>query len=623
MRCGPVLLVLASCGFHGPDGSSPVVLPDGGVGAKHTFMLDEVQTGQRVDMTVEAWRVDPAQVVLTPNAYTYGGLVGHGQAGTKLWTTTDTDWRKLATLTAPPSSTSGAGLWAGEELRSGSGGVRTDYLGVSNDSTMTLWFEGEVWLDAPWTETFHITGDDVAFVDYAQPGSTTFTRIAQNGVQSGTGTIQTTTPGWYPIRIGFANGDGTYDFSFTHSDTGGPQVPWTRERMRARTSELAGALRIVFGHQILGGGQNGMPPVLHFEQSDLLRSTTFGPPQGAGNDDWSARYLGQVYIQQSGEYTLQITSDDGNRGRLGTTTDQLSWVRDEGTGPQPVAKQYPAMLAAGWNDLTVDYNQAFGMAKLQVQMAGPDFARLAEVPGARLRPVELAQDRLAIGADEGDHSVTDGGGAGNPGTAAMTVHGYGGESVSSIELTYQATSPRWSEIKVDLETPGGTRINLPDPGALSGGDHVVQVPISGGAQAGLLGGPADGVWKLHMYDVTATGGGSKLESARITLHTQGGPDKIARSATWTSVPLDAGGNLVAIESITWVERTPMDAGVKVQFRACQQADCSDAPAWSVPVTSGSGANVSPLRYLQLRVEMASNGTLEPELRSLAVAYRHN
>jgi hypothetical protein len=39
------------------------------------------------------------------------------------------------------------------------------------------------------------------------------------------------------------------------------------------------------------------------------------------------------------------------------------------------------------------------------------------------------------------------------------------------------------------------------------------------------------------------------------------------------------------------------------------------------VKSGEPFAVAPARYLQLRVEMTSNGTLEPELRSLSVAYR--
>ncbi|TMQ15777.1 MAG: hypothetical protein E6J90_24865 [Deltaproteobacteria bacterium] len=400
-------------------------------------------------------------------------------------------------------------------------------------------------------------------------------------------------------------------------------MPWTRDRLRARTSELAGTLRTVFGHQILGGGQNGTPPVRHFEQNDLLRMTNFSPaPQGAGNADWSARYFGQVYIVQGGDYILQVTSDDGNRGRLGTTTDQLHWVRDEGVGGGMLpVKQYSAALAAGWNDLTVDYNQVAGMQILRVQIGGPDFSGFVDVPAARLRPVELADDRLVLGADGTNRTVTDGGGAGNPATDTMAMHGYDAENVAAIEITYQANSPHWNELKVDLETPGGVRINLPDPGALPPGDHVVQVTVPAGSS--LLGGAADGNWKLHMYDVNGGGGGAiRFENAQLTLHTQGGPDKVARSAMWTSVPLDTGGNLVAIESISWVERPAPDASVKVRFRACQQASCGDNPDWSEPVSSGSGAIVAPQRYLQLRVEMTSNGTLEPELHGLAVAYRH-
>lgn len=609
MRRGLVLL-LASCGFHGPDGGPGVVLPDGGAAVEHTFTLAELQAGKLSDMTAEAWRADPAQAALTPNAYSYGGLIAHGLQ-VSLWQAGDTGWSKL-----DGRSPGGAGLWTGEHLVNG---IRTDYLGAAG-TVMTLWLEGEVWLTASQNQTLTVAGNDVGFVEIAQPGTRTYTKIAEDS----TVPYPTTTAAWYPIRIGFSNNDGSFDFSFTHSDDGVTQLPWTRDRLRARTSELTGTLRTVFGHQLLGGGQNGMPPIRHVEPGDLMHTNNLSPaPQGAGNDDWSARYLGQVYLVQGGNYTLQITSDDGNRGRLGTTVDQLDWVRDQGIGAAPLpTKQYPATLPAGWNDLSVDYNQVGGARSLRVQISGPDFSGVVDVPAGRLRPVETTLDRLALGADETNRPITDGGGPGNPASDAIPIHGLAGETVSGIELTYQANAPRWSEIKADLETPGNARINLPDPGPLQGGDRLVQVTINGGAQAGLLGGPADGVWKLHVYDVTNGGGGATLESAQLTLHTQGGPDKVARSAMWTSAPIDAGGSLVAIEGIQWNERAPSEASVKVRFRACRQADCSDEPAWSDPVTSGSGASVASERYLQLRVEMTSNGALEPELRGLSVTYRH-
>src|ERR1043165_1622029 len=173
MRCGTILVVLAAgCGFHGPD-----VSPDGGtvrpgdpITEKHTFTSTELLGGQLIDMTVDGTRV-----ALTPNAYTYGGLVGHGLKGMRLWQHNDSAWTKLDGKTP-----TGAGLWSGEELKNTGTQLLPAYLGVVNDPTMTVWFEGEVWLDAASTETFRVSGDGIGFVELAQPCSSMFVRMAEN-----------------------------------------------------------------------------------------------------------------------------------------------------------------------------------------------------------------------------------------------------------------------------------------------------------------------------------------------------------------------------------------------------------------------------------------------------------
>ncbi|HEX3757471.1 MAG TPA: hypothetical protein VHW23_02150, partial [Kofleriaceae bacterium] len=278
-------------------------IPDGGVSESRSFGLPELTAGTPQEMTVDATRVS-----LTPDAYTYGGLIAHGITGTKLWAHGSTDWAATSTVSAM-----GAGLWRGESF---GGGDALDAFGVTNPAMMTLWLEGEVWLDASSGERFGLGADDVAFIDLAAPGSTSYTRVLENNIATPTATVQTGVAGWYPIRVGFANGGGALQFQFTHSEGGNPMGPWTRERLRARASEVNGTLRTVFGHRLLGGGLTGQPPVMHVESSGLLPMQMFAPlPPGAGTDsNWSARYFGQLYVAQAGTYTLQIDSDDGNRG---------------------------------------------------------------------------------------------------------------------------------------------------------------------------------------------------------------------------------------------------------------------------------------------------------------------
>src|SRR4051794_14715323 len=220
MRWSYLVVYLAGCGFHsppgaaGPDGALPI--PDGGVPDMRSLEANELKAGQLVDMTFDAVRGS-----LTPNAYSYGGLVAHGLAGQHLWDATHTTWMSPASANATV-----AGLWRGDGFAAGSDFA---YIDGSIDATTTVWFEGEVWLDAGSTEKFGLAADAVAFVELAQPGAALYARVVANSDPANPTTASVATPvtGWYPIRIGFANNDGSLSLAFTHSDTAaGPQVAW-------------------------------------------------------------------------------------------------------------------------------------------------------------------------------------------------------------------------------------------------------------------------------------------------------------------------------------------------------------------------------------------------------------
>src|SRR6185503_18962925 len=166
-------------------------------------------------------------------------------------------------------SASGAGMWRGEDINRDSA---LAYLGIPGPqpTTVTIWFEGEVWLEAGLAQRFELIAEGIAFIDLAVPGSTSYIRIAttENGL---TVPVATPTTGWYPIRVGFSRSGGPIDLEFRHSDSGGTPIAWTRNRLRARASELTGTLRTVFGHQLLGGGLSpSQLPILHFEERELL-----------------------------------------------------------------------------------------------------------------------------------------------------------------------------------------------------------------------------------------------------------------------------------------------------------------------------------------------------------------
>jgi hypothetical protein len=624
-----IAVLLSACfepQFHqpicGPNGECPSGLQC----ASHTVCLSSLDVS-------ESWVFAPGEFAspgyavrdmtlepsgsLTPNAYSYGGLVGHGLQGTKLWAHGDTSWTAIDGL-----ASSGAGLWRGERVTPGG---LLDYLGVAEDTAMTIWFEGEVWLELGSSETLQLTANDVAFVELARPGTTSYTRVVEGNATASVATPET---GWYPIRIGLASSDrATASFELLHSDAGGAAIPWSRDRLRARTSELSGALRTVFGGQVLASSASEPTPISHIEDGDLLPPTAFTPlPQGTGStDNWSARYAGQVYIAQPGPYALQITSDDGNRGRLGAVSGETSWA--SGAGNASAVTEVSAELDTGWNDIIVDYNQLSGGSALHVQLAGPD-ARSAEVPRDRLRPVEPAGDRLALGIDPTGYPIADGGGPANPATATIPVAGYPGEVVTAIDVTYEILGFT-TTFEFDLETPAtaagpGTRLNLGHAIRGSGlpGFFVTTLQISRDktpSLAALLGGPAGGAWKLHAYDTVADGNNGALVIAQITLHTTGGPERVARSAAWTSPVRTLPGSVDLVTGATWDARLPDGAGIELQIRTCQRPDCSDG-AWISAAAQQAPILISGGRYLQLRVTLTSDGVREPELHALAIHY---
>lgn len=331
------------CGPRGacPDGTT-CMAPENACVSKnaHSFASTELAAGQLANMTIDA------RGALTPTGYNYGGLVAFGLQDMALWRSGATDWSAVTGATP-----TGAGLWRGEPIASTDD---LDYLGVSNKVILTIWLEGEVWLEASAPETFSLQANGVGFLELASPGAAAYVRLVDStGNVAGTNAAPFLPPatGWYPIRIAFSDSDNQGKLALLHSDAGGPLIAWTRDRLRVRASELAGTLRTVFFQQMLGGGDGAVPPVAHFENADLLPPTSFATvPQGTERDvDWSARYFGQVYIEQAGNYTLTITSDDGNRGRLGAMTGISHWGRDAASAD--AVTHVTSTLRAGWNDL--------------------------------------------------------------------------------------------------------------------------------------------------------------------------------------------------------------------------------------------------------------------------------
>ncbi|HEY1554553.1 MAG TPA: proprotein convertase P-domain-containing protein [Kofleriaceae bacterium] len=629
LRVAVIGLVVAACGFeHGAaigDGGaidSPPVFDDGGHEVR-TWQFVTAQDWATAGYTTQEMAIHPSGM-LTPSGFVYGGLLAHG-VNSALWSHADPslDWSQTTTTTP-----SGAGLWRGTSLAAG---TTLSYYGVNpaGATTFTLWLEGEVDLPAG-TVQVDLTADDAAFVDLAEVGATTYTRFGQ-ATQGGQSTVTMTlaSSGWHPIRIGWSSASATG--AFTLLVNGAPLV---RNQMRADGAGIAGTLRDVFAHEIFAGGPNdpqlasGRFPVSRFVALPVYADDNFATApygSGGGAKDWSMRMAGQVYVATAGAYQFQVASDDGNQLVVGSGPPlSNSWTRD---AVYAATSTLSTTLDVGWNDLQLDYNQVSGALNLELLVAASSDPALVvgqPIPQLAVRGTEPPGDRLATGADLANHSVPDNGGTMNTATCDLSVSGFAGELVSSIDVSYQLNSPHTNQLGIDLQRPDGTRVQIKyhDGTLANNADDFVEQTANSTTFPSLVGGPADGAWALRIYDDQAAGGASSVKSAYITLHTTGAGDSLAHTGTWTSNVLDNATALYAIDDLTWNEHDGAGgAPAQVFLRTCDQADCSDHPPWGDALAQHARPALAMKRYMQAMVVLSTDGRHDSELTDLVVTFR--
>ncbi len=619
-------LVLGACGFKISPNiveiDAPQIVDDGG-GLAEAWSFDSaaefaVAGHERVSMVIEP------RGSLTPEGYIYGGLLGRGETTTKLWSVNDTAWTKLAAVTP-----TGAGLWSGQPLATTQD---LSQFGILRNAVLrTLWFEGEILLRAG-TEQLRITGDDIAFVAVAEPGTSMFTPLLETGVIE-TAPVVVPTAGWYPVRVGWADGDASGDLALEIENDQGNFEAISPHRLRATAANLQGMLRTVFYRQMHGGGVRGGFPVQHVQAAPFFPPTQFAPPlqgsvldtAGATGDtsDWSARWAGQLYVATPGQYMVRVTSDDGNRVLLASqAVVETSWARNDSNGS--ASSTITAALREGWNDLIVDYNQAAGETALAVQVVtSPDPSLTGvPVPVARLRPVEPRGDRMIVRTAIPDTAVPVADDTGQFSDVSVVVAARPDQVVTRVDVTVIYSTYDADQLVFRVVRPGGPPVIVRrHPNVFGGGNGLTLHAFS--IDAGAIGGPADGTWAVGVADdVNDIGTNTTtIDEVHLTLHTSGGPEQIVRAATWQTPIKDLGTTLVKVDAITWDHRAPTGTAVELRLRSCAQADCSDEPSWGAVVVNGMPVVLVQQRYLQAQVTMTSDGANEAELRSLQIMYR--
>jgi hypothetical protein len=611
VRSWLVSLTLGACGF---SASTELVMDDAGRTVR-TWTLDSAAELGAPGYESSAMTIDPRGSI-TPHGYVYGALLARGVSGVKLWTNTSTDWNQISL--ADPKA---IGLWQGNDIT-----VRPldlAFIGITDTSTVSVWFEGEMWIDAP-GEVFRIRGNDTAFLYVATDGKT-FDKLAPNNTAT---RVVVPASGWYPVRIGWSDGDNSGDINL-EVDLGGNNFDnLAHTRFRVATSMLRGTYRTVFYREVHGGGIPDRLPSTTIQETPLHAATAFNPAlvgsyttSASAALDWSARWAGQLYAAAAGEYAVRATGKDGCSVRLGTAAPVSDrYLRDaKGTSTCTAA----ATLEAGWNDLIVDFTHVDMTPAFEVKVTTAPVADAAlvgqPIPKERLRPIEPSSDRLIMASSFSALTIQDNQGA-NFATRNLTIAAAAGELVTSTDITVRVTTPAVSQLQFRLshnsaqQQKAMIRVDDPNPAANS---FIAQDVFDLGNGAA-----AAGVWSLGIADASNAqpGGDSRFEELHIAMHTRGGREQIAKSATWRSPVLENATAVSLVDSVKWSERLGAGATVAVRLRSCAMADCSDG-TWSQPLANGAAPMLAANRYLQLEVAMTTDGTHEAEVDKIEVQYR--
>ena len=600
--CGfePGRLATTDAGGGGDDAGDALVLPEGTRWIVDT-RAEFGATGHSADgLTIEA----PGS--LTQIGYTYGGLLMYGKQGQQLWAIATPTIEYAATANVSPD---GVSLWGTEYTDTNS---NLDRAGVVTNNTFTLWFEGEVFLDA--NDIVSLSADGAGFVDLLLPTGWSHIESRTDGLKLFPAVAAA---GWYQVRAGWGEGTSFGFFDFRRGPSGSADH-FSRDRLRAPTSKLQGTMREVFYRQIFGGAEtNNGASIAALEKAPLLTATTFTPPPlgAGGDDDWSARWYGQFYAAVAGSYTLRGDTDDGNQVMLAGVMQNDSWARGGSNGS--AQSDVTASLAIGWHDVVLDYNQVGGAhTAALVVLAAPEASLVgAAIPTDRLRPVEPRRDRL-VSQTRKFSAVNVPNNAAGPNRGIGFV-GFTNELVTAIDITIRLNTDNLDQLVFRMTPPaGGTPVvisNHPAGGSFSG---FFQIHTTA---AGLVGQPLPGTWMLQISDDTGGSNSTSLIEVAVTMHTSGGPGQVATESTWISPVRDAAAAPVHVIDVAWVERAPIASEVFV--RSCATADCADNPPWG-PAIAQNGTAELTTQYMQSKVVMHSDGTTESVLDTLAITYRN-
>ncbi len=538
-------------------------------------------------------------------AYYTGGLLWRASNATTFETGVGTTWAQVSafTQTGKIAVTRSTSLAFGTDT--------PPSVGLTDPDTFSMWFEGDVFLDAG-TYTFEMLVDDHGFVELAPSPTSAFTRVAScDWPTAGTGTFTAPAAGWYPIR--FAASEGATD-SLIQLRAQGPGLatlqPIPRHRLRAQMNGITGLVESGFDDShLLGDVEHTIDQV-----TPANTNWNTGNPGDLGmtaSDDFSVRWSGQFRVDVAGTFTFRYVTDDGQRLWIDGQRVLDAWdntTHDQTSGP--------VTLAVGWHDIVADQSESSGGAIASVSIAsGPELVNQT-LPLDRLRPVEGRSERFETGVDRTDRAIP---ATGNAPDSTVAITAPVGATVTGVDVSYSFTHTYWGDLVITLIAPNGASTILRNRvGTSTSGVELQRLYTTG-----VDGAPVAGTWILRVNDAVSGDAGTLLDF-QITPHYAGGEMPIATSAAYESQVKDL-GDVAAITRVAWVEKLSAGSDIAVRMRTCATAAACAAEPWSAPITDpmGGAPAVQARQFAQYRVEITTNGLQGAQLDELTISYSTN
>jgi hypothetical protein len=461
--------------------------------------------------------------------------------------------------------------------------------GLGTATAVTERIEGEVFLDAG-TWKLELRGDDQAFIDLAEPGSATFRRLINAGVQPMAVPFEAKQAGWYPLRIAIANRAAAGSFTFRGSFDGAAPTVFDASRLRAPVAVATqGLIREVFeSPQLLGWRSTSLV--------DSVRDTVFGTvaPPDAGVSDathYGVRWSGQFLVDGTLD-GFTLTSEGGHR----------LWIDGILRADKLTASSTNAIvglgLVAGWHDLVFDAEKLTSIP-FSVHITNP-IGDPTAFESAKLRPVVGTAERWVSVRNTAADLIPDNG------SVAKTLPPPSFEGVPrATSVEFEVNHTDLAEISLQLRHGAGATRTMAAAASLSGsGRRRFRYELDAKDFPPLV----DGSWVFTANDTVATGATGDFSQANLTIQYRATGARSAPFATamsYTSPLIDV-GDIVALDKLSWRLNHPDAARVVAWVRSgASEGECQAAP-WAA-VNQAGISTAPPARFVQYRLALTSSG----------------